>query len=311
MKAAILLIIFSVFSTTAFSQWQKYVEDIDAAYRAGDYIGASKNNSKFKKKLEKKLSGNNEWVVIYYLKAARNNQANGYLRDFESHITKALETSEKVFTITSEKHAYTLLDITDLFISYGNFTRALNSLEQAEEILENKGEISDDDRARMEFQYASIYSGKGYYTEAIEFIDEHMDYYKSRAISKISYIDPKSGKLKSRKLSDTELYERYGEYANLLNLKARTFWKRGSFNSADSAFERTRQWITETKQLGRPSLAYVQNMLWHWQMLDEYGVDPKVSRKNFEDAHYQLQRQHNESHYLALQIYEAMLLYLA
>ena len=56
MKAAILLIIFSVFSTTAFSQWQKYVEDIDADYRAGDYIGAAKNNTQFKKKLEKSSS---------------------------------------------------------------------------------------------------------------------------------------------------------------------------------------------------------------------------------------------------------------
>jgi CHAT domain-containing protein len=307
MKAAIIFAILLIFSTTAFSQWEKTIEDIDASYRLGDYVGAGNAIEKFKKKLVKKEGENNQWMVVYYLKAARNDQATGNLKDFEANVTKARETSEKVFTATSEKHAYTLLDIVNLSIEYGNYNRALNNLKQAEEILKEKGDLSDDDQARMDFQYASISTGKGYYTEAIEFIDSHMDYYKSRAISKISYVDPKTGKLKSRKLSDQELYERYGEYANLLNLKAKAFWKRGSFNSADSAFERTEQWITDTKELGRSSLAYVQNLLWHWQMLSEYGVDPKVARTNFENAHYQLQRRHNESHYLALQIYEAML----
>ena len=53
MKAAVLATFFSFISISAFSQWEKEIEDVDDAYRIGDYIGASKSNTKFRKKLVK------------------------------------------------------------------------------------------------------------------------------------------------------------------------------------------------------------------------------------------------------------------
>ena len=48
MKAAVLVLLASICSYSLYAQnWEKSIEDIDAAYRIGDYQGAAKNNTKF------------------------------------------------------------------------------------------------------------------------------------------------------------------------------------------------------------------------------------------------------------------------
>ena len=313
MKTIAQLILVILLVQSVFAQnWEKDILAIDEAYNRGDYISAANLNEKFEKKIRKKLGEENEYMVIYAYKAARNNLANGYLNSFVQHIDKSIEWSKNVYGSDSKKHANLLIDVSGLWIKFGNYTKAESYLTQAENILKSQGEISGDNKVAIDFNYAAIYSGKGFYTEAIDFIDSHLDYYQARAISKEAYIDEKSGKLKTRRLSEAEIFKRFGDYADLLNLKARTFWKQGSVNQADSAFERTRSWIVDQKELGKKSIPWVQNMLWQWQMFYEYGVKKSEARKNFEEALFKLKINHNESHYLALEIYTTLLeVYLA
>ncbi len=313
MKPIAQLILAILFIQPVFAQsWEKDILAIDEAYNRGDYIGAANHNEKFEKKVKKKLGEENEYMVLFAYKAARNNLANGYLNSFVLHIDKAIELSKKIYGSDSKKHANLLIDVSGLWIKFGNFTKAESYLTQAENILKSQGEISGDDKVAIDFYNAAIYSGKGFYTEAIEFIDSNLDYYQARAISKEAYVDEKSGKLKTKRLSEADVFKRFGDYADLLNLKARTFWKQGNVNRADSAFERTRSWIEDQKELGKKSIPWVQNMLWQWQMFYEYGVKKSEARKNFEEALFKLKIDHNESHYLALEIYTTLLeVYLA
>ncbi len=306
-KFASILLFFLIFTNLNAQNWEKLVEAIDEAYYRGDYQGAAESNSKLKKNYEKKLGPDNKYAVIYLQKAARNNLAQGYLVDYELFVATTIAKSESVYGKDSKDHAYVLLEISSLYIDYGNFIKAENFLNEAEKILVSDSSVNEDDKVRIDFYKASIVLGKGYYKDAIKFIDDHLDYYKKRAISKETVINEKSGKIKSKKLSDAEIFQRFGDYASLLNLKSRALWKKGDFNAADLDFEKNENWIEDQKQLGKKSIFYTQNKLWHWQMLDEYGVRKKEVRTNYEEIMFKVKVDHNESHELVLEVYQSLL----
>jgi len=307
MKIYIPLFVFLISVPTMAQNWEKDLAGIDEAFNRGDYLSASSLNEKFEKSVVKKLGDENQFMVEFLYKAARNNLANGYLVSFNHYLDQAIEMSSNVNRVDSREHTDLLINISRLYIRYGDFMKSLNYLEQAEAILNNLGEISGDDKAKIDFNKAAIYSGIGAYDDALAFIDGHLEYYSVRAISRETYVDQKSGKLKSRKLTQGEIFQRFGDYAALLNLKARTYWKRGSVNQADSAFEYSRGWIEDQKEMGKKSIYWVQNQLWQWQMFYEYGVNKNEARNNFEEAMYKLKIDHNESHFMALEIYETLL----
>ena len=79
----------------------------------------------------------------------------------------------------------------------------------------------------------------------------------------------------------------------------------GDFIRADETFLKAADWIDDN--MSKANIRYVENQLLLGQMLEENGLDPKMTRKTYEDALSALKRQHNESHYLALEIYESLL----
>ncbi len=286
--------------------WEKDISAIDELFNRGDYKGAANKNSKFKKDIDKKLGNDHPYQVLYKIKAARNNLAQGYLVDFEQHIGSAVATSVAINNKESREHAYVLIEVSSLYIEYGNFILADNYLDKSQQILESNGGVNEDDQVVIDFNRASISLGKGFYTDAINDIDGHLDYYKKRAISKEARINEK-GKLKTKKLSKEDIFVRFGDYAKLLNLKSRALWKKGDFNAADLDFEKNEHWIGDQKELGRKSAAYTQNKLWHWQMLNQYGVKKKEIRKNFEEIMFKIKVDHHESHILVQEVYESLL----
>ena len=98
MKTIAQLILVILLVQSVFAQnWEKDILAIDEAYNRGDYISAANLNEKFEKKVRKKLGEENEYMVIYAYKAARNNLANGYLNSFVQHIDKSIEWSKNVY----------------------------------------------------------------------------------------------------------------------------------------------------------------------------------------------------------------------
>ena len=300
---ALLLVGISTISTQGQSKYDKMVVKVNVSYLAGDYIKANKNNAKLKKKVEAKLGKENRYMIAYYLMAARNNLADGLLNSFDANIQMAVNVSKRVNKEGTPQHAFLLNRIAELLIQNRNPLRALVFVDEAS-IIANQAD-SPDLKAMTELNYAAIYSNQGYYSKAIQYIGEHEKYYSTRAVSKVTTIDPESGKLKSEKLSTGEVQQRYNDYAELLNLKSNTFRFMGNFTSADSAFLRAADWIDS--HLGNADIRYVENQLWLGQMLEENGVDPKLSRKTFENALSKLKKDHNESHFLALEVYESLL----
>jgi len=285
-------------------KYDKFVDKVNVAYETGDYVKARKNNIKFRKKVTKKLGSQNNYVVEYYLMAARNDLAKGELVNFNLNFIEAVSLSEKVYTEQSAEHILTLNRVSNMLLQNGNPLQAAAYIKLAQEYVDQI-ENNEDVKAFTDLNSAAVYSSQGFYAKAIEFISESETYFSSRATNKETKIDPKTGKLKSYKLDATEFASRLDEYARLMNLKANTYRLMGDYVKADQTFLKSADWIDDN--LGKGNIRYVENNLWQGQMLEENGIDPKISRKIYEGALGYLKRQHTESHFLALEIYESLL----
>ncbi len=300
-------IFITVTSPLAISQkWDKYIAKADAEYDEGDYEKAKKILEKFKVKVVKKLGISNEYMPEYYLRAARFNLALGYLVSFNSDVANMLSTSIAKYGETSPEHALNKIKVAKIMAHYGDFVKARDYLAEATATLESSPSYDENTKAQVSLTKAEILSGQGYYAKALSLIEENLEYFRSRAVPKISYID-ESGKLKTRRLTEQEVKERLGEYARLLTLKSNTYRLRGSYNSADSAFVRSEAWISSN--LGAKDIRYVQNQFLHGKLLVENGinVDRMPREVRFDKTLDKLKKDYEESHYMAFDLYEALL----
>ncbi|MTI22990.1 CHAT domain-containing protein [Fulvivirga sp. RKSG066] len=304
-----LLCIFIFLAQPTFSQskWEKQLIKVDTEFKEGDYEKANKLLAKFKKKVTKKLGVSNEYMAQYYLRSAKFNIAAGLLIDIDPTIEKALEISTQINGESSQQHALNQLDVADILLLYGNFVEASNYVDRAETTLENANELSDNIKAKIDLKRAQILTGQGYYNEALSFIDSQLNYFRGRAVFKESYVD-ESGKLKTRRLTEDEVIDRMSDYATLLTTKANAFRKKGVYKSADSAFTRAEEWISSN--MDDSSIEYVQNQYLHGKFLVENGLlefSGATKNARFDRTLSKLKKQHEESHYLAFELYETLL----
>lgn len=289
-------------------KYAKMLQKADAQYEAGNYIKSNKILNKFKNKIIKKYGAQNQHLPLYYVRRAKFNLAEGLLLDFENSIQQAVDASKTIYGETSKRHAVTLLDIGEILAFYGDFVRSEENVRQAQKTLEASEALDDKLKAQVDLTLAMVLTGRGFYTQALASIDENMDYFSSRAVTKESYLDDK-GRLQSRKLPEEEVQERLRDYARLLTLRANVFRKRGSYNEANTAFSEAKRWID--KNLGNTSIEYVKNQLDFGQFLLENGLrdfsNSDVKEERFDKTLSQLKKQHEESHYLAFELYELLL----
>lgn len=298
-----LLITLSQYS--AAQKWDKYLNKADGYYEEGDYAKANKTLAKFKGKVVKKLGTNNEYMPSYYVRSARFNLAEGNLVDFGLLIDQALAFSTSINGEGTIKHALTQLDVASLLSVYGDFVKARLHVDAARQTLGQADKMDDNSKAKIGMTMAQILTGQGFYNESLEFIEDNMEYFRSRAVTKETYVD--GGKLITRRLSDKEVADRLNEYATLLTLKANTLRKKGDYNGADKAFVLAEEWIK--RNLGDLHFSYANNQFLHANLLVENGLILKnmPNALKYEKTLSNLKKQHEESHFLAFDLFETLL----
>ena len=301
----VLTILISSFVSNA-QKWDKYLDKADLQYETGAYENATKTLEKFRKKVVAKLGTNNEYMPEFYLRAAKFYLALGYLSEFQKSIEEANRSSAMANGETSAKHGDNLIQIAEIVAQYGDFIQSSEYLNKGIEVLKKASAYDDNKKAQTEITEAEILTGRGYYNKALEYMDEHLEHFRSRAVTKESYID-EDGKLKTRRLDENEALERLRDYAKILTLKSNALRLKGSFKSADSAFVRSEAWIKSN--LGIKDIKYAQNQFLHGKLLVENGINidnmPRETR--FDKTLDNLKRDYEESHYLAFELYEALL----
>jgi hypothetical protein len=159
-----------------------------------------------------------------------------------------------------------MLSIAELYTQQELYKTAIQYLDDAKRVLVN--DMTEPTKARMDIDLAEIMIGQGYYAEALELLKSRERYFIGRAVKQDAFVDDK-GNLKSRKLTEEEVTQRYAEYARVLTLTANVLGKQGHLASADSAFALAARWIT--KNLGKSNIAYVRNQFYNANILVENG----------------------------------------
>ena len=308
-QIVILAIIAILNSASIYGQakYDKMLQKAETAYEAGSYESAMSALEKFKKKATKKLGAQNAYMPTYYLFLAKYNLGSGMVLDFESNLKIAESSSISINQENSLKNGLLLLDAADLHIQGGTYRVAKQYLERSRKVLETGGFITEPLKARLDLSTAEVLIGQGYYKEALELLYERERYFAGRATKQESYVDDK-GNLKSRRVPEDEMNERYSDYGRSQTNIANVFRGKGNFKSADSAFAAASTWMD--KNLGESKIPYIRNQFYWSNLIVEGGLEADQSfprGTGYDRALNNLKIAHKPSHFLAIEIYEQYL----
>ncbi len=300
----IFLLLTSASIVPAQSKYDKMIAVAEVAYEKGDYAFALSAIEKFKKKAFKKLGQQNQYTPTYHFLKAKYNLGLGQLVNFESDLKNAIESSISLNQEKSEKHGIFLIDAAELYLQNGSFRLANEYLVNARKILDTGGFKNEVTLARWEVDMGEVLSGQGFYRKSLEILNARERYYIGRAVKQESFVDDK-GNLKSRRLPEAEITQRYSDYARLLTLMANTYGLKGNLKSADSSFVYAATWID--KNLGKQSIEYIKNQLYNAKVLVENGNENLPGELEYSRLLGYLKSKHKASHVIGIEIYEEYL----
>ncbi len=280
MRNSLFTVVFILMAVTATSQYQKIITKAEEKYDVGDYSAAGKLIASMKKKVAKKIGPKNPYSAIGFIKEAKFNIGLGYLNEVLDPLDKGIAMSEEVNGTESAEHGLILSEAADILITYGHYRFAEDYVEKAKKAFEASSSLNEDIEANLEVQKAQILTGKGYYREAVNLVDNQTDFYKRRAASE-------EGSKKDREALKED-------FAKLLIVKANALRLMGDYLRADSAFVYNQEWIDDN--LKKSHLLWAENAFLNAKLLEENGLSVDAQAKLFEDAYVWAVRKYNFSH---------------
>lgn len=254
------------------SSGQKFLKNLtkaDAYYNTGNYSKAQKSLAKFKSSIEK-LGAANTYMPTYYIREARINLALGTIAGFDLSLTNALTASLNSFGETSTSYAMTQLDVADIYNQYGNYRMSLEYIHKATDLLNKTNQMTDALKARISLAEAEALTGQGFCNSALQILRNQENYFVSRAVEKETIVE--QGAIKTKRVPEEEIYQRFGDYAKFLTLTANAYGTEGDLDSADNAFRQAQTWLKKNQRfLGETSIAYPLNNFLYSKMLIENG----------------------------------------
>ncbi len=304
LPAMFLILALTSKKASAQSKYDKAIQAAEVIYETGDYKKAQSSLDKFKKKAFKKLGQQNQYTSTYYLLTAKYSLASGILTDFETNIQTAINASVAANQENSQKHGLLLLDVAELYTQNGSFEKSKEYLTSAKKILAGGNFMTDAIQARWNVDMGEVLMGQGFYNESLTAFWTGKSFYQKRAVRQESFVDDK-GNLKSRKIPEEEITQRYEEYARVLTLIGRAYGEQGNLKYADDTLVFAAQWIK--KNLGMSSVFYVKNQLYNAIILVENGNENLPRDLEYNNTLNNLTASHKPSHYLAIELYEQYL----
>ena len=285
---SIVILFFGLCSPQLIAQdWQKSIDKIDIMIETGDYRKAEGAILKLIEKTTDKHGENNKHTAIGHLRNARNNIGLGLLQRVVDEVRQAIEMTKTSEGITDEEALEAYKDAADVMILYGNYLIAENYLNEAT-ALSPKGD--EDKTAELDVLRARILTGKGYYAKAIKLIDSKMPYYSKRLLTATNKKDSKRKKQ---------------GYGYMLLMKANSLRLMGNYNSSDSAFVYTTNWVSDN--LSKADLLYSWSQYLNAKLLEENGLNEDALVKFYQKAYANSLRKYSEAHYINIMIQESII----
>ena len=314
------IILSIVIGQTGFAQNKKLdktLQKVDGNYSAGSFEKAISSLNKFKKGALK-IGPNSNYMVIYYLREAKINLALGVVAGFETSLNNAKVTSLNAFGETSTSYATTLLDVAEIYLKYGNFRITRELVHQSEEVLKKTNQLSEEFKGRIALVRAEAMIGQGFAKGALSILKEYEKYFAARAVEKETLVE--GGAIKTKRIPENELYQRFNDYARLKTLVGSAVAKQGmiSITGADAdnpdvdyAFKELETWLRGKRRfIGETSLVDVEyKYMWGKALIDN-GVLELPSDLQFDNTLNDLKKKTNPTNALAHELYLSYLKYL-
>ncbi|MBT1687842.1 CHAT domain-containing protein [Dawidia soli] len=262
-KNGILLLValFLACAQPAFTQNKKYdksLAKIDALYAGGSFEKAESSLAKLKKTIVAKMGPQNAYMPGLYLREARIGLALGMLGGFDKALENAQASSLAVFGENSASYATTLIDVAEIYNAYGNYHISREYITKAKEQLVRTGQMTDLLKGDIALIESEAMIGQGFCNDALEIMREQESFFAGRAVDKETKVE--GGTIKTQRVPETELVQRYGDYGRLLTQIAIAYSKKGSLISADSAFTAASTWLRSQRRfLGETDISAERN----------------------------------------------------
>jgi CHAT domain-containing protein len=283
-------------------KFDKSLKKVDSYYASGNFTKASKSLAKLKTSVTSKMGQNNPYMPGLYLREARINLASGVLVRFDDLLNNAIASSLTVYGDNSTNYANTFIEVASIYNEYGNYRIARGYLDKAEELLNKTNQLTDGLKGKIALVRAEALVGQGFCNNAVELLRTYESYYASRAVEKETKAEGTS--IKTIRVPETELPQRYGDYAQLLTLIANAYGKKGNLISADSAFKAAQVWIRKNQRyMGETTLALVKNNYLYAKMLTDNGNEEREKELEYDNILNQLKKRTSPTNDIAHQIY--------
>jgi CHAT domain-containing protein len=300
----LVVLLLTVVLQTSFCQNKKLDKTLskaDAYYSSGNYPKALRTLKKFKAEAIK-LGTSNNYMMEYYIREARINLASGILTGFEASLLEALKISQTVYGDTSKHYTNTLADVAEIYNEYGNFRISREYIDRAKTIAANAAPKDVLLASRISLIEAEALTGQGFCNNAIELLQGIENYLAARAVEKETVVEGTT--IKSKRLPEEEVYQRFGAYAKMLTLISNAYSKKGNLLSADSSYKAAQNWIKKNHRfMGENSLAYVQNNYLYAKMLEDNGNEDREKELQFDHILNDLKKRATPTSSLAHDVY--------
>ncbi len=306
---AVLFITISNLSVAQNKKFDKSLKKVDSYYASGSYTKANSALQKVKKSIATKMGAQNVYTPSLHLREARINLASGVLVNFDNTLASALSTSLAVFGENSVSYANTLIDVSEVYMEYGNFRISREYVNQAKALLEKTNQLTDELKGKIALIEAESMIGQGFCNDAIEILNEFETYFSGRAVDKETIVE--NGSIKTNRVPVEQLPARYSAYAKLLELKGNAYAKKGRISiigsdseNVDAAFSNLQSWIkNKSKYLGEAATVDVQYRYYWAKALVENGDPPRPNNLQFDNILTDLKKRMNPTNELAHNLY--------
>ena len=270
--------------------WENTITKIDDLIEVGEYRKADSQIESFIEKTVKKHGETNKYKALGLIKDARNKIGLGLLKDVDTKVDSGIEMAKNATDITPLELINIYQESTDIMILFGNYLKAEQLLKLTESSLEKENLLDEIRQSELDVFNARILTGKGFYTKAINQIDEKLPFYSQRVVSA-------TGK--------KEIRNSKRDYAYMLLMKANSMRLMGNYRSADSAFVFTTNWIQDN--LSKADLLYSQSQFLNAKLLEENGLNEDALVKFYQKAYNNSLRKNSPAHYINILIQESII----
>jgi len=292
----------------------KALGKIKKSYATGDFPSATAALKKFKPEAEKQ-GVPNPYLIEYYLMDVKISHATGMLMTLDDNIQKLLDFSRELYGETSSSYPEILIEVSELYLEYGNYRLALDYLTKAEQLLKKAEKMNEALDARITVARAEAMIGQGFINKAIQLLQEVETYYEKRAVDKEAVVE--KDQIKTVRLNEQEIFKRYNEYARIKTLYLYAYAKKGRIaipganeDNADVevAGNAIDGWMKGRRRfLGETSLAEVAYKYYWAKALVDNGNQTLPNFLEFDKILGELKRKTSPTNTLAHQIYLAYL----